>query len=177
VPTPLIGTDAFQEVDTYGMSIPVTKHNFLVRSAAELLKVIPEAFRIAASGRPGPVLVDVPKDVQNQVVEFQTWPEPGSPDPAPAGAPADIAEAARLINTATRPILYIGGGVIHAGATHLATRLAERASLPTTMSLMGLGALPTNHPRAIGMLGMHAARYTNLALAVRSIDCRWRAFR
>ena len=116
VPTAMIGTDAFQEVDTYGMSMPVTKHNFLVRSAAELLEVIPEAFRIAASGRPGPVLVDVPKDVQNQVIEFQAWPEPGSPDPAPAGAPADIAEAARLINAAARPILYIGGGVIHAGA-------------------------------------------------------------
>ena len=165
VPTSLIGTDAFQEVDTYGLSIPVTKHNFLVRSAAELLKVIPEAFRIAASGRPGPVLVDVPKDVQNQVVEFQAWPEPGSRDPAPAGASADIAEAARLINTAARPILYIGGGVIHAAATQLATRLAEQANIPTTMTLMGLGAVPTDHPRAIGMLGMHAARYTNLALA------------
>ena len=110
VPSALIGTDAFQEVDTYGMSIPVTKHNFLVRSAAELLKVIPESFRIAASGRPGPVLIDVPKDVQNQVVEFHAWPEPGRPDPAPAFAVTDIAPAAALINTATRPILYIGGG-------------------------------------------------------------------
>jgi len=164
VPSPMIGTDAFQEVDTYGMSIPVTKHNFLVRSAAELLKVIPAAFRIAASGRPGPVLIDVPKDVQNQVVELHAWPEPGRPDPAPAFAMADIAQAAELINTAARPILYIGGGVIHAGAAPLVTRLAERAGIPTTMTLMGLGAVSTDHPRAIGMLGMHAARYTNLAL-------------
>jgi acetolactate synthase I/II/III large subunit len=147
-----------------GMSIPVTKHNFLVRSAAELLTVIPESFRIAASGRPGPVLIDVPKDVQNQVLEFQAWPEPGCPDPAPAFALTDAVSAADLINTAASPILYIGGGVIHAGAAHLVRRLAEKASIPTTMTLMGLGAVPVDHPRAIGMLGMHAARYTNMAL-------------
>jgi acetolactate synthase-1/2/3 large subunit len=164
VPSPLIGTDAFQEVDTYGMSIPVTKHNFLVRSAAELLTIIPESFRIAASGRPGPVLIDVPKDAQNQVLEFEAWPEPGRPDPAPAFAMADVASAADLINTAAKPILYIGGGVIHAGAARLVARLAEKAGIPTTMTLMGLGAVPTDHPRALGMLGMHAARYTNMAL-------------
>ena len=164
VPSALIGTDAFQEVDTYGMSIPVTKHNFLVRSAAELLKVIPDAFRIAASGRPGPVLVDVPKDVQNQAIEFPAWPEPGRPDPAPPMVRSEIAEAARMINAAARPILYVGGGVIHAGAASLVTRLAEKANIPTTMTLMGLGSLPTDHARAIGMLGMHAARYTNMAL-------------
>jgi acetolactate synthase-1/2/3 large subunit len=147
-----------------GMSIPVTKHNFLVRSAAELLTVIPESFRIAASGRPGPVLIDVPKDVQNQVLEFQAWPELGCPDPAPAFALTDVASAAALINTAASPILYIGGGVIHAGAAHLVRRLAEKASIPTTMTLMGLGAIPMDHPRAVGMLGMHAARYTNMAL-------------
>jgi acetolactate synthase-1/2/3 large subunit len=164
VPNAMIGTDAFQEVDTYGLSIPVTKHNFLVRSAVELLKVIPEAFRIATSGRPGPVLIDVPKDVQNQMVEVLTWPEPGQPDPAPPFALADLAAAARLMNTAVRPILYIGGGIIHAGAASQATHLAEKANIPTTMTLMGLGSMPTDHPRALGMLGMHAARYTNLAL-------------
>jgi acetolactate synthase-1/2/3 large subunit len=165
VPCAMIGTDAFQEVDVYGMSIPITKHNFLVRSAAELLKVIPEAFRIAVSGRPGPVLIDVPKDVQTQMVEFQAWPEPGHPAAASAFAPSDIASAAELINTATKPILYLGGGVIQAEAAPLAIRLAEQAGLPTTMTLMGLGAVPMDHPRAIGMLGMHAACYTNLALA------------
>ena len=164
VPSALIGTDAFQEVDTYGLSIPVTKHNFLVRSAAELFTVIPESFRIAASGRPGPVLIDVPKDVQNQVVDVHTWPEPGRADPGPAFALTDVLQAAELINTAARPILYIGGGVIHAGAAPLVTRLAEKAGIPVTMTLMGLGAVPMDHARAIGMLGMHAARYTNLAL-------------
>jgi len=165
VPSALIGTDAFQEIDTYGMSSPVTKYNCLVRSAEDLLHLIPEAFRIAASGRPGPVLLDVPKDVQNQMVEFQVWPEAGRPDPAPALVLTELASAAALINTAARPILYIGGGVIHAGAAPLVTRLAEQASIPTTMTLMGLGAVPMDHPRAIGMLGMHAARYTNMALA------------
>lgn len=164
VPSAMIGTDAFQEVDTYGMSIPVTKHNFLVRSAAELFRVIPDAFRIAASGRPGPVLVDVPKDVQMQEYEFSDWPEPGQADPAPVFAQDAVQAAAAMINTAERPILYLGGGVIASGAGHLATRLAEQAGLPTTMTLMGLGAMPVNHPRAIGMLGMHAARYTNIAL-------------
>jgi acetolactate synthase-1/2/3 large subunit len=164
VPTAMIGTDAFQEVDIYGMSIPITKHNFLVRSAPELFKAIPEAFRIATSGRPGPVLVDVPKDVQNQSVEVRSWPEPGRPDPAPACDPAVLTAAAHLINTASRPVLYLGGGVIHAGAAHLSRRLAEKAGIPAAMTLMGLGAIPTDHPRCIGMLGMHAARYTNLAL-------------
>jgi acetolactate synthase-1/2/3 large subunit len=164
VPRGMIGTDAFQEVDTYGLSLPITKHNFLVRSAAELLEVVPEAFRIAASGRPGPVLIDVPKDVQKEAVEVAAWPDPGEPDPPPAFAAADVARAAALINAAQRPILYLGGGVIHAGAADLVVRLAEQASMPTTATLMALGAMPTNHPRYLGMLGMHAARYTNLAL-------------
>lgn len=164
VPSTMIGTDAFQEVDTYGMSIPVTKHNFLVRKASGLLDIIPEAFRIATTGRPGPVLIDVPKDVQDQLVEFREWPEPGRPAIPPAVDRRDIEEAAALINTARRPILYLGGGVVQSGAGPLVTRLAEKASIPTTMTLMGLGAIPTDHPLAIGMLGMHAAPYTNLAL-------------
>jgi acetolactate synthase I/II/III large subunit len=102
--------------------------------------------------------------VQNQVVEFSVWPEPGRPEPGPTFAEAEIASAAQMINTAARPILYIGGGVVNAGAAHLVTWLAEKAGIPTTMTLMGLGAVPMDHPRAIGMLGMHAARYTNLAL-------------
>ncbi|MBS1190464.1 MAG: acetolactate synthase large subunit [Rhodocyclaceae bacterium] len=164
VPRAMIGTDAFQEVDTYGLSVPVTKHNFLASSADELLEIIPRAFRIAASGRPGPVLVDIPKDVQNQAIDIAEWPAPGCPDPVPAVAPGPIAEAAALINAAARPILYLGGGVIHSGAAGTALQLAEQASLPTVMTLMGLGALPVDHPLSLGMLGMHAARYTNLAL-------------
>lgn len=165
VPRCQMGTDAFQEVDTYGLSVPITKHNFLVRSAEELLTVIPEAFRIASSGRPGPVLIDIPKDVQTETVDVATWPEPGQPDPAPEFSAASVRRAADLINGAKRPILYLGGGVIAAGAGGLATRLAEKAGLPVTMTLMGLGAVPSDHPQSIGMLGMHAARYTNMALA------------
>lgn len=164
VPRAMIGTDAFQEVDTYGLSVPITKHNFLVSSAEELLEVIPRAFEIAASGRPGPVLVDIPKDVQNQAIEIAKWPPPGTAAPAPAFEPDLLAEAATMINAAERPILYLGGGVIHSGAAGVALQLAEKASLPTVMTLMGLGALPVDHPLSLGMLGMHAARCTNLAL-------------
>lgn len=164
VPSAMIGTDAFQEVDTYGMSIPITKHNFLVRSAGELLEAIPEAFRIAASGRPGPVLIDVPKDVQLQEVEFERWPEPGIPDPAPQLDRSALDLAARMIEQSERPILYLGGGVIHSGASELAVQLAERAGIPATLTLMALGSMPVEHPLYLGMLGMHAARYTNRAL-------------
>jgi len=164
VPTSMIGTDAFQEVDTYGLSIPITKHNFLVSSARDLLDIIPRAFRLASSGRPGPVLVDIPKDVQNQAVEISDWPEPGVADPVMA-APAElIASAAAMINAAARPVLYLGGGVVHSGASELAVALAEKASLPTVMTLMALGAMPVDHALSLGMLGMHGARCTNFAL-------------
>lgn len=164
VPSPLIGTDAFQEVDTYGMSISITKHNFLIRSVEELLTVIPEAFRIAASGRPGPVLVDIPRDVQTAHISFADWPEPGEADPAPQAYDADIETVAGMINAARRPLLWVGGGVVASGAGDAVRELAERASIPVTMTLMGLGAFPKDHPLSIGMLGMHAERYTNMAM-------------
>lgn len=160
----LIGTDAFQEVDTYGMSIPITKHNFLVRAASELLDVIPGAFRIAASGRPGPVLIDIPKDVQTEMVEVDAWPQPGLPEPISAPDSAAIDRAAELINASQCPVLYLGGGAIHSGVGDMALHLAEKGGIPATMTLMGLGAIPLDHPLSIGMLGMHAARYTNLIL-------------
>ncbi len=160
----MIGTDAFQEVDTYGLSIPITKHNFLVSSAEELLEVIPRAFQIAASGRPGPVLVDIPKDVQSETIEINTWPEPGRALPIEPAAASLIEQAAAMINEAERPILYLGGGVIHSGAADLAVDLAQKANLPTVMTLMALGAMPVDHPLSLGMLGMHAARSTNLVL-------------
>jgi acetolactate synthase-1/2/3 large subunit len=166
VPGPMIGTDAFQEVDIYGMSIPIIKHNFLVRSAEDLLTVIviPEAFRIATSGRPGPVLIDIPKDVQIQSIIFEAFPEPASADPAPAPDPTALQEAAAMINTAKRPILYAGGGII-ASSTACALRgLAEKAAIPTALTLMGLGAVPADHSLCIGMLGMHAAGFTNSAI-------------
>lgn len=164
VPTSMIGTDAFQEVDTYGLTIPITKHNFLVSSARELLEVIPKAFRIAASGRPGPVLVDIPKDVQNERIEVSEWPEPGRRDPAPESDAEAVARAAAMINEAQRPILYLGGGVVHSGGAAQAVELAEKASLPTVMTLMALGAMPVDHALSLGMLGMHGARCTNMAL-------------
>lgn len=164
VPSPLIGTDAFQEVDTYGMSIPITKHNFLVRSTEELLSVVPEAFRIAASGRPGPVLIDIPRDIQVAEIAFSDWPEPGEADPAPSAYDADIDTAAAMLNAARRPLLWVGGGVVASGASALVCELAEKASMPVTMTLMGLGAFPKDHPLSIGMLGMHAERYTNMAM-------------
>ena len=164
VPSSLIGTDAFQEVDTYGLSIPITKHNFLVRNVSELLSVIPEAFRIAASGRPGPVLIDVPKDVQQACIEIETWPEPGRPDPIPGADRAALIEAASMINAAQRPVFYIGGGVVASGASKALLALCEKGSIPITPTLMGLDAIPADHPLNIGMLGMHAARYTNQAL-------------
>lgn len=164
VPRAMIGTDAFQEVDIYGMSIPVTKHNFLVRRAGDLLRVIPEAFEIAASGRPGPVLVDIPKDVQTEAVDVTRWDAPGSAAPPPALNDADVARAAAMINASRQPVLYLGGGVIHAGAAAAAVRLAELASIPTTMTLMGLGAMASDHPLSLGMLGIHGAPYTNRVL-------------
>ena len=164
VPRGMIGTDAFQEIDTYGLTVPITKHNFLVRSAAELLDAIPAAFRIAGSGRPGPVVVDVPKDVQAEVVEFEAYPEPGAPAAPPSVHAADIDAILAMLEAAERPILYIGGGVVASGACDVVRDLAERAALPTVSTLMGLGCLPTDHPLSLGMLGMHGARYANYAL-------------
>ena len=160
----LIGTDAFQEVDTYGMTVPITKHNFLVQSAADLLRIIPRAFTIAASGRPGPVVVDIPKDVMLESVELAEWPAPGAAEPVPAVCPEPLTRAAAMIDAAERPMLYLGGGVVHSGASALALALADKAALPTVMSLMALGAMPPEHPLYLGMLGMHGARCTNLAL-------------
>ncbi len=165
VPRAMIGTDAFQEVDIYGATVPVTKHNFLVRTVEELLTVIPEAFRLARSGRPGPVLIDVPKDVQNESIEVAELPPAGNAELRPQLDLEAIARAAQMINAAQHPVLYLGGGIVHGGAAELAVNLAEQASLPTTMTLMALGTMPSDHPLSIGMLGMHGARYTNKVLA------------
>ncbi len=164
VPSSMIGSDAFQEVDTYGLSIPITKHNFLIRDVEELLDAVPAAFRIAASGRPGPVLIDIPKDIQNQEIAFEQWPEPGKPDAPQPARREDIEQAAAMINRSQRPILYLGGGTIMSNASDQARTLMERSSIPTTMTLMALGAIPADHELSLGMLGMHAAPYTNMAL-------------
>jgi acetolactate synthase-1/2/3 large subunit len=161
VPRSLLGTDAFQEVDTYGMCLPLVKHSYLVRSARQLLTVIPEAFRIAASGRPGPVLVDLPKDVQNEETEFDAWPEPSRADP-PLAAEAEAARrAAAMIAEAKRPLLYFGGGVVAAGAHEELAALSRKVSIPAASTLMGLGCLPPDHPLYLGMIGMHGSRAVN----------------
>ncbi len=160
----MIGTDAFQEVDIYGMSIPITKHNFQVRSAAELLEVIPQAFELALSGRPGPVLVDIPKDVQTEILEFADWPVPGQAAAiAPCNARA-LENAARMIAAAQRPILYLGGGVVSADAGSAARTLAEHNDIPMVTTMMALGAIRCDHPLNLGMFGMHGSKKTNLLM-------------
>jgi len=162
VPSSMIGTDAFQEVDTYGISIPITKHNYLVRDISELPQVISDAFRIAQSGRPGPVWIDIPKDVQTAEIEIDVLPEPGERAPAPEFSAESVRDAAAMINAAKRPVLYLGGGAINAAEE--IRQFAEKANLPTTMTLMALGMLPKAHPLSLGMLGMHGARSTNFIL-------------
>lgn len=166
VASPMIGTDAFQEVDTYGISIPVTKHNYLVRSVNELPEILKNAFRIAQSGRPGPVWIDIPKDIQTAIIELDVLPsiETEQLDTVLAIDDLLVKEAATMIQSAQKPILYLGGGIILSQSSEMALQLIERAELPTTTTLMGLGAIPTTHPFNLGMLGMHATKSTNFIL-------------
>ncbi|MFG1988884.1 acetolactate synthase large subunit [Actinoplanes sp. NPDC048988] len=157
VARPAIGTDAFQEADIQGITLPITKHNFLVQTAEEIPRILAEAFHLAATGRPGPVLVDIPKDVLQAQTTF-TWPPtldlPGyRPTLHPHGK--QIREAARLIAAAKRPVLYVGGGVLKAGATDGLKKLAELTGIPVVTTLMALGAFPDSHPQHLGMPGMH----------------------
>jgi len=156
-PTSLIGTDAFQEADICGITMPITKHNFLVQSAADIPRTIAEAFHLAASGRPGPVLVDLPKDVLQRETTF-SWPPrlqlPGySPTSAPNGK--QVAQAAALLSRASRPVLYVGGGVLKARACASLKQLAELTGTPVVTTLMARGAFPDSHPQHVGMPGMH----------------------
>ncbi len=164
VPSSFIGTDAFQEVDTYGMTLPITKHNFLVRDARELLYIIPEAFKIAASGRPGPVVIDVPKDVQCQAIEFDQWPDRQKEEDPEEINLSGIKHIAGMINESKRPLLYIGGGIVNSKAHKLLYKLAKRNSIPVTSTLMGLGCFPSGDSLSLGMPGMHGACYTNFIL-------------
>ncbi len=164
VATSMIGTDAFQEVDTYGMTLPITKHNFLVKSAQELLTTVPRAFQIALSGRPGPVVVDVPKDVQLEEIDVRQWPEPAHP-PAPAEVDIDcVKKAADMLNRSKRPVIYAGGGVVASGCHELLFELARRNNVPVALTLMGLGCFPPEDPLYLGMLGMHGNPSTNIVL-------------
>jgi acetolactate synthase-1/2/3 large subunit len=169
VATHLIGTDAFQECDTIGITRPCTKHNYLVKDVADLPRIIHEAFHIATSGRPGPVVIDIPKDVQFGKAAYQGPTEvKHSHNYAPRvkGDPSRIAEAAAMIANARRPILYTGGGVINAGprASELLREFAELTGAPVTSTLMGLGAFPASDRKWLGMVGMHGSFEANNAM-------------
>jgi acetolactate synthase-1/2/3 large subunit len=157
VPYAVIGTDAFQEADTVGITMPVTKHNWLVTDANDIPRVIREAFHVATTGRPGPVLVDVPKDIANQQMEWY-WPEsvdlPGY-KPTIKGHPKQIKDAARLINEAQRPVIYAGGGILKSRAPAALRELAELTGIHVVTTLMARGAFPDDHPLCLGMPGMH----------------------
>jgi acetolactate synthase-1/2/3 large subunit len=169
VPTMLIGNDAFQEVDIVGITRPVTKHNYLVKNAEDLVPTIREAFHLARTGRPGPVLIDLPKDVVNARIIFpeakpirmRTYRPTYEPHPG------QIEKACKAILKAKKPVVYAGGGVIAANANEELTELARKLDMPVTMTLMGLGGFPGTDPLSLGMLGMHGTYYANMAVA----DC------
>ena len=162
----LLGTDAFQEADTRGITMPVTKHNMMAQCAEDVPRMIAEAFHIASTGRPGPVLVDIPKDVQNATLEFRWPPEMNLPGYHPVTEPhkRQIAEAVELIAAAKQPVLYIGGGVIKANAHAELLQFAEYTGIPLVTTLMALGAVPKHHPLNMGMPGMHGTVPANAAL-------------
>ena len=153
----LIGTDAFQEADISGITMPITKHNFLVRNGDDIPRAIAEAFHIASSGRPGPVLVDIPKDVLQGQCTFSWPPQMDLPGYKPNTKPHNrqVREAAKLIAAARKPVLYVGGGVIRGEATEQLLDLAELTGIPVVTTLMARGAFPDSHPQHMGMPGMH----------------------
>jgi acetolactate synthase-1/2/3 large subunit len=166
VSTDLIGNDAFQEADNVGISRPCTKHNVLVKDVNDLAQTIKEAFYIATSGRPGPVLVDIPKDVSTAKAEFK-YPDKvhlRGYNPTIGGNKHQIKQAAEEIMRAKNPVLYVGGGALFSDAADELLELAEITQIPVTMTLMGLGSFPGTHPLAMGMLGMHGGYWTNMAM-------------
>jgi acetolactate synthase-1/2/3 large subunit len=167
VPTPLIGTDAFQEVDTVGITRSCVKHNYLVRDVRDLAPVVHEAFHLAKTGRPGPVVIDIPKDVSAartsysrlKNISFPCVERRSPPDPRAVG------RAVAAIMQAERPVLYVGGGIVNSGAADALLALAEELQLPVTPTLMGLGGFPSVHPLCLNMLGMHGTYAANMAVA------------
>lgn len=166
VPTHAIGLDAFQEVDTVGITRPCVKHNILVKAAEDIAPAIKKAFYIAATGRPGPVLVDIPKDVSQRKAEF-VYPKTismRSYNPVVKGHPGQIKKAAQLILSAERPMIYAGGGVVIGNASKQLTKLVNLLGFPCTNTLMGLGGFPATDPKSVGMLGMHGTYEANMAM-------------
>ncbi|WP_110985393.1 biosynthetic-type acetolactate synthase large subunit [Acaryochloris thomasi] len=169
VPRPVIGSDAFQETDIFGITLPLVKHSYVVRDPSQMAQFVAEAFHIAGTGRPGPVLIDVPKDVGLEEFEYAPV-EPGSVHlagyrPTVKGNPRQVKQAIDLIQQSARPLLYAGGGAITSGAHTEIKELAERFQIPVTTTLMGKGAFDEAHPLAVGMLGMHGTAYANFAVS------------
>ncbi len=166
VPRPLIGYDAFQEANITGITLPITKHNYLVQDSKDIPRIFKEAFYIAQTGRPGPVLIDIPKDTQVEIIDFE-YPEEvklRGYKPTITGNEQQIKKAASLILKSERPIFYIGGGIIFSNASEELRSLAETILAPVTTTLMGMGAFPSDHPLSVGMLGMHGTRSANYAI-------------
>ncbi len=166
VPTLLIGNDAFQEADIIGITRPCTKHNYLVKDIKDLARIIKEAFYVARSGRPGPVLIDLPKDTLVNSTEFK-YPEKvfiRGYQPTYEGHLGQIQRAVKLMLKSKKPVLYVGGGIISSNASKELTLFAERLGIPVTMTLMGLGSFPANHSLSLGMLGMHGTYWANMAV-------------
>ncbi len=168
VPRPAIGTDAFQETDIFGITLPIVKHSWVVRDPCEIAKVVAQAFLIASSGRPGPVLIDIPKDVGQELFEYHPV-EPGSTKPKGFELPfapehKAISEALDLIENSEQPLLYVGGGVISSGAHETLAAIANRYQIPVTTTLMGKGAFDERDPLSVGMLGMHGTAYANFSV-------------
>ncbi|MEO1593084.1 MAG: biosynthetic-type acetolactate synthase large subunit [Cyanobacteria bacterium J06632_22] len=169
VPRGAIGSDAFQETDIFGITLPVVKHSYVVRDPRDMARIVAEAFYIASTGRPGPVLIDVPKDVGLEEFDYSPV-EPGSISlpgykPTTKGNPRQLNNAIRLMQAAQQPLLYVGGGAIAAGAHAEIRQLAEHFQIPVTTTLMGKGAFDEHHPLAVGMLGMHGTAYANFAVS------------
>jgi acetolactate synthase-1/2/3 large subunit len=154
VPNTIIGTDGFQEIDITGITLPITKHNYFVSCIEDLADTIREAFKLAASGRPGPVLIDVPKDVQTATYDYEPH-APVLPEEKQAAKDIRIQQAAETINAAQKPFIYFGGGLISSGAQEELMALAEKIDAPMGCSMMGISGVPTDHPRFLGMQGMH----------------------
>jgi acetolactate synthase-1/2/3 large subunit len=167
VPTNLLGNDAFQEADISGITMPVTKHSYLVKDTRDLSRVVREAFYIARTGRPGPVLIDIPKDVSTNQVEDRPLEGPVTLrgyQPTVKGHARQIDKALTLLEAAERPVIYAGGGIIASGASGELLDLAERFMIPVTTTLMGIGCIPCDHALNLGMLGMHGTEYANFAI-------------
>ncbi|HEY3026428.1 MAG TPA: biosynthetic-type acetolactate synthase large subunit [Pyrinomonadaceae bacterium] len=167
VPTPLIGTDAFQEVDTVGITRSCVKHNYLVRDVRDLAAVVHEAFHLARTGRPGPIVIDIPKDVSAARTSYSSLKNISFPlvERKSPPDPQAVAEAAAAIMKAERPVMYVGGGIVNSGAAEALLALAEELQLPVTPTLMGLGGFPSVHPLCLNMLGMHGTYAANMAVA------------